>query len=150
MKKTTLIFLLIILGIPLYAQEIESPARLANMLGLPVVCDSSGIPVYKFITIVDSTYGGIKGWCVVELFTKEDSIHVDNVKFLGFHERGEIEHDSALFQSPTFVECVQKAIHEKLYHGYIVYPDHGEGSKRFRRNIWSFRIVIESQFPKHP
>lgn len=143
MKNTVIVYILIILSIPLYAQEDPSEKQYANMLGLPIICDSVGSPLSKPITIVDSLYGGIKGWCTIEVLTKEDAICIENVKFKCFHERSEMEHDSALFENCTFVECVQEAIRNKLFHGYIVYPNHGEWSKPLTRHICDVRIVIE-------
>lgn len=135
------------MSIPLYAQEVESSKQHANTIGLPIICDSVGHPSCKSIKIVDSTYRGIEGWCLVEILTKEDAIRIETVNFLHFYERGETEHDSTLFETPTFVECVQKAIRNKLYHGYIVYPDHGEWSKPFTRHLLGVRIEIGYNTP---
>lgn len=150
MKNTVIIYILIILSIPLYAQEDTHPKQWANKIGLPIICDSAWSPFDKSITIIDSTYGGIRGWCFFEILTKEDGICIEKVKFYSFSERGEIEHNSTLFENCTFVECVQEAIQNKLFHGYIVYPDHGEWSKPLTRHGGAVRIVIEepSQIPK--
>ncbi len=143
MKNTVIIYILIILSIPLYAQEDTPQKQYANMIGLPIICDSAWSPLSKPITIVDSTYGDIEGWCTIDILTKEDGICIENVKFKSFHERGEMEHDSTLFENCTFVECVQEAIQNKLFHGYIVYPNHGEWSKPLTRHTCAVRIVIE-------
>lgn len=132
------------MSIPIYAQGDKTPQQYANMMGLPIICDSEGIPLRKPITIVDSTYGGINGWCTFYILTKEDSIHIGDIRFKCFHERSEMGHDSKLFKNQAFVECVQKAIQNKLFHGYIVYPNHGEWSKPLTRHLFAVRIVFNT------
>lgn len=151
MKKTIIICLLSVLGISLYAQENATLRQTANEVGLPIVCDSMGRAFCKTITIYDSIFGGIEGYAVVDILTKDDAVHIENVKVRSFYERGENRYGSALVEHPHFLGCVQKAIHNKLDHGCIIYPDSGEWSMPQTMHSLGVRVVIRGPalLPNH-
>lgn len=146
MKKAIIIYSLCILCIPLYAQRKVETQKMANEIGVPIVCDSTGSPFDKTITISDTLYGGIEGYSVLELLTDEDMAHIKNVKALFFYKIGDAETDSTSIEQPQLLECVQRTIQNELYRGYIVYPESGEWSELSTRHLFSIRVIIRYPF----
>lgn len=148
MKYFSIIYALCVLSIPLYAQMNDYAKKLATEIGVPIVCDSMGNPFDKTIIIFDNSFYEMEGTAILELLTKEDSSHVESIKVRFFYRSNYTTSDSNIVEYTHYYGKIQESLQSELEHGYIVYPDSGEWSKRVTRHLFPIRVTVKKMISK--
>lgn len=148
MERFFVLFALLHLGQQLYAQDTLMAQKTANEIGTAIVCDSLGRP-YGKLDIFDSEFDVcFVGAVFVDVFTKQDMIHIDSVRIqadiLRKNDNG-VGYDKL----PRDAECysalcsyVQDRVQNDLKGGFLVYPERGLLSEHISRTFFLVRFQI--------